>query len=232
MPSKKRRAVSGALLGVATTALTVKGALAGPLGGAAQEPLRDAKDRLHNVAEMAAAATIQLTVPSSRPGSPLSQLRAPAAVRVTRPARPANAATIARRDDSYTEELIKTTLRGAAARHGLDPNLVLAVSYWESGWDQSMVSAAGAVGVMQVEPDTAHYAGPTLLGRNVDLNDLYDNADIGAAILREDLDNFKDPVMALAAYYEGPTTLEQNGLTADAQQYADGVLSLAPRMSE
>ena len=117
-------------------------------------------------------------------------------------------------------------LAQAAARHGLDPKLVLAVPYWESGWDQTKVSETGAVGLMQVEPMSADSAGPNLLGRTVDINNPYDNADVGAAILREDLDKFSDPVMALAAYYEGPTALQQNGLTPDAQQYADGVLSL------
>ena len=38
--------------------------------------------------------------------------------------------------------------------------------------------------------------------------------------------------MALAAYYEGPTALQQKGLTADAQQYAVGILSLAPQMPD
>ena len=107
----------------------------------------------------------------------------------------------------------------------------MALSYWESGWDQTLVSSSGAVGLMQVLPATAAEAGPGLLGRPVDLNDPYDNADVGAAILREDLDNFKDPAMALAAYYQGPTSLRENGMFADTQQYVQGILDLAARMS-
>src|SRR2546423_2440902 len=38
----------------------------------------------------------------------------------------------------------------AARRHGLNPNFVLAVSYWESGWNQAARSRTGAVGMMQV----------------------------------------------------------------------------------
>ena len=114
--------------------------------------------------------------------------------------------------------------------HGVDPNLVLALSYWESGWDQSLVSESGAIGLMQVEPATAQEAGPSLLGRPVNVNDPYDNADVGAAILREDLDAFSNPSMALAAYYQGPSSLRAYGMLPDTQQYVDGIISLASRM--
>ena len=113
----------------------------------------------------------------------------------------------------------------------MDPNLVLALSYWESGWNQTKVSTTGAVGLMQVEPATAQEAGPALLGRNVDINNPYDNADVGAAILRQDLDAFKTAARALAAYYQGPTSLRADGMLPDTQQYVQGILDLAARMS-
>lgn len=40
-------------------------------------------------------------------------------------------------------------------RHGVDPDLACAVIRCESGWDEDAVSAAGAVGLMQVMPETA-----------------------------------------------------------------------------
>ena len=122
-------------------------------------------------------------------------------------------------------------LREAALRHQLDPRLVLAVSYWESGWDQSRVSETGAVGLMQVEPATAQEAGPALLGRAVDIRDAYDNADVGTAVLKEDLTAFHDLTMALAAYYQGPTSLRANGMFPETQQYVQGILDLATRMN-
>jgi soluble lytic murein transglycosylase-like protein len=122
-------------------------------------------------------------------------------------------------------------LREAAIRHQLEPKLLLALSYWESGWDQSKVSTAGAVGLLQVEPATADEAGPALLHRPVNLEDPYDNADVGAAVLKEDIDTFHDPAMGLAAYYQGPTSLRANGMFPDTQQYVQGILALAARMN-
>src|SRR3989442_11350504 len=55
----------------------------------------------------------------------------------------------------------------AARHHGLRPGFVLAVSYWESGWNQQAVSRTGAIGLMQVGPSTAAWAGPALLHRRV-----------------------------------------------------------------
>ncbi|MGL5864615.1 MAG: transglycosylase SLT domain-containing protein [Dermatophilaceae bacterium] len=38
----------------------------------------------------------------------------------------------------------------SARRHGVDPRLVLAISYQEPGWNHRAVSPANAIGVMQV----------------------------------------------------------------------------------
>jgi soluble lytic murein transglycosylase-like protein len=136
-----------------------------------------------------------------------------------------------RPDHPYSRALVHKILVEAAARHQVDPKLVLAVSYWESGWDQSRVSETGAVGLMQVQPETANEAGPALLGRAVDLDDPYDNADVGAAILRQDLDAFNGPANGLAAYYQGPTSLKADGMFPDTQRYVEGILDLASRMN-
>lgn len=43
----------------------------------------------------------------------------------------------------------------SAGRHGVDPYLVCAIISCESGWDEGAVSSAGAVGLMQLMPETA-----------------------------------------------------------------------------
>ena len=250
MPSQKRNAVSAALIGAATAALTVKGAMASAIAPVAQEPLADARMKLAQASQTAAAASANLLqqAPATIGGAIVHASISPGAgsARAHRSSSSSSGVMPRTRSDdlqfdpekrlnpsgSNRRALARRILHDAAVRHGLDPKLVLAVSYWESGWDQSRVSANDAVGLMQVEPYMADAAGPTLLGRTVDLSDPYDNADLGAAILKDDLNNYGDPVMALAAYYEGPTALRQNGLTADAQQYAQGVLALAAQMPD
>jgi soluble lytic murein transglycosylase-like protein len=129
--------------------------------------------------------------------------------------------------------------RGAAAkaiivkqarRHDLNPNFALAVSYWESGWNQDAVSSTGAIGLMQVEPSTGVWAGPKLLGRTVNLHDANDNAEVGVAMLRHYLDVFNgDPKLALAAYYQGETATHKYGIYPSSQSYVNGIWALRNR---
>ena len=79
--------------------------------------------------------------------------------------------------------------------------------------------------------DCGAEAGPALLGRPVNLQDPVDNADVGAAVLRQDLNTFGSPEMALAAYYQGPNSLRADGMFADTQAYVSGILALASRMN-
>src|SRR5207245_10524145 len=72
----------------------------------------------------------------------------------------------------------------AARHHGLRPGFVLAVAYWESGWNQQAVSRTGAIGLMQVEPSTAAWAGPALLHRRGHLYHPRDNPAGGSPSLR------------------------------------------------
>jgi LysM repeat protein len=127
-------------------------------------------------------------------------------------------------------------LTGAAARQvlvqaaqteGVDPDLVLAVALWESGDNNQEVSKAGAVGLMQILPSTAAWAGPALLGRPADIDQPSDNALLGAALLRHYLDDFgQQPSLALAAYYQGETATRRYGVFPSSRHYVDGILAL------
>lgn len=238
--------MSGALLGATATALTVKTVMASPAAPVLQpavkklattvvEPgvdrltastggvLHEAEASIEQV--MAKQPTLATLLPDHGrgPNTPVTAAR-PSAMTdssITAPRRPGSLAA---------RERTRQLLVAVALRHGVDPQLLLALSYWESGWDQSKVSVGGAVGLMQVEPYVAQVAGPTLLERPVDINNPYDNADVGAAIFKEDLDNYGNPAMALAAYYQGPQSLQQYGVLPDTQQYVQGILSLAPNL--
>lgn len=88
----------------------------------------------------------------------------------------------------------------AGRRWGVDPLLLAAVVQAESGFDPGAVSVQGALGLMQVMPDTAALYRPS-----ADLLDPRDNLEIGARYLATQLQQFDGDVpLALAAYNAGP----------------------------
>lgn len=100
-----------------------------------------------------------------------------------------------------------------AGRNGLDPALVAAVAWRESGFDPAAESHRGAVGLMQVLPSTARYIesrDDAPAGRAVDLADPEVNISFGAWYLRHLIDLHGGSVpAALTAYNGGPDNLRK-----------------------
>lgn len=91
----------------------------------------------------------------------------------------------------------REAVRAAAEHYDLSPWLIDAVARSESGYDADIVSPAGAIGIMQLMPDTARELG-------VDPRDPTQNVFGGAAYLRRMLDRFDGNLdLALAAYNAG-----------------------------
>jgi soluble lytic murein transglycosylase-like protein len=98
------------------------------------------------------------------------------------------------------------SLTSAAARAGLDPALVLAVIEAESGHDPEAVSTKGAVGLMQILPETA-----ALMGF-AEVADPATNLEAGCRYLASLIDRFGGDVeLALAAYNAGPGAVRRWG---------------------
>ncbi|HEX5501821.1 MAG TPA: LysM peptidoglycan-binding domain-containing protein [Thermomicrobiales bacterium] len=117
-------------------------------------------------------------------------------------------------------------LASQARAYGLDPALLQALAWQESGWQQDVVSPSGAVGVMQILPDTGAWIAADLVGAPLDIaGSAADNVEAGAALLRFVLDRAGSEELALAYYYQGPGSVAQHGITPDTQQYIANVLA-------
>jgi soluble lytic murein transglycosylase-like protein len=97
-------------------------------------------------------------------------------------------------------------VREAAERHQVDPALVKAVISTESGWNPQAVSRKGAVGLMQLIPETAQRYG----GGN--LYDPEQNVEAGTTYLRALLDRYDGNIdKSLAAYNAGEHLVDRVG---------------------
>lgn len=113
-------------------------------------------------------------------------------------------------------------IKAASRKYSLDPALVKAVIHAESRFDPLAVSPKGAVGLMQLGPETA---------RELGIKDPFNpkhNIDGGVQYLKDLMDTFKgDKKLALAAYNAGPTQVyRHNGVPPfkDTKKYIKQVI--------
>ena len=113
-----------------------------------------------------------------------------------------------------------------AAVYGVDAKLARALAWMESGFQEDVVSSAGAVGVMQLLPETWEWVDTVLLGQRTPRT--YDgNVRAGVRYLRWQLDQFGGDVkLALAGYYQGARAVRERGLFDDTKQYVAVILEL------
>lgn len=96
-------------------------------------------------------------------------------------------------------------LAAAARETGVDARLLHAVAWHESRFRQDVVSNKGAIGVMQIMPQTARWLG-------IDPRDVAQNVRGGAALLGRFLRHYGgDVALALAAYSAGPGAVRRYG---------------------
>jgi soluble lytic murein transglycosylase-like protein len=129
-------------------------------------------------------------------------------------------------------EYLRPILVRYAEQNGLPADLVMAMAWVESSWRPSVVSDVGAVGVMQLMPDTVDFVSKKLFGLHSDLNpkNATSNIQMGTAFFRHLLDqNHGNIRQALIAYNQGITSLKAQGSYAAAERYADRVLALRPQ---
>ena len=115
---------------------------------------------------------------------------------------------------------MRANLARAADRYGVPRPLVLAVAWQESGWQQHVVSHAGAVGVMQLMPGTARWVGETMLGRRVRIDQARSNIAAGVRLLSHYLHRYNGNLdRVLAAYYQGQGAVDAHGIYPVSRPY-------------
>lgn len=107
------------------------------------------------------------------------------------------------RNESFMKQ-IDGHIRHFSRKYGVDYNLVKAVIKVESDFNPNALSPVGAMGLMQLMPETAEI---------LDVDDTFnpeDNINGGVRLLRNLLDRFDNNVsLALAAYHAGSNRVEK-----------------------
>jgi soluble lytic murein transglycosylase len=126
-------------------------------------------------------------------------------------------------------------VRGHARNYQLEPALLAAVIYQESKFDAEARSDAGAVGLMQLQPETAKGIALRTGGSKFRVDDLTNpeiNVRYGSWYLRHLLDKYGDEELALAAFNAGQGNVdswlrEDKGIAfAETRHYVDRVQEL------
>ncbi|HEY6836061.1 MAG TPA: peptidoglycan-binding protein [Gaiellaceae bacterium] len=124
---------------------------------------------------------------------------------------------------------VRALLGQWARTYRVDPGLVRALGWMESGYHTGLVSRAGARGVLQVLPVTKRYVETILLRRRVPWT-TSGGIQVGVVYLRQLLREFNgSSSLALAAWYQGPASVRKEGIAPGTRAFVDDVLALRRR---
>jgi N-acetylmuramoyl-L-alanine amidase len=117
-----------------------------------------------------------------------------------------------------------------AAQHGVPSSLAAAIAWQESGFNNAMVSAANARGIMQIMPGTWSWVQANLSSARLDPSSPTDNVRAGSLYLAHLLrETNGDPALAAAGYYQGLSSVRRIGMLPETRRYVDNVLALRSR---
>ena len=127
---------------------------------------------------------------------------------------------------SASREAVRIAIDRWARVYGVDPSLARALAWMESGFQQDVVSSVGALGVMQLLPETWEFVDTVLLGERTPRN-YQGNVRAGVRYLRWQLDEFGgNRRLALAGWYQGARAVREIGLYDDTKLFVRVVLQL------
>jgi LysM repeat protein len=117
----------------------------------------------------------------------------------------------------------------AATAYRVPPRLLEALCWWESGWQQGAASRTGAIGVCQMEPQTATYVNSSLVrGRPLNVHSAADNITMAAALLHQLFHEANGNArLAIGGYYQGFPSVARNGMLPETRAYVRGIEAYA-----
>jgi peptidoglycan hydrolase-like protein with peptidoglycan-binding domain len=125
---------------------------------------------------------------------------------------------------------VRISLDHWSAHYGVSANLARALAWQESGYQPSVVSSVGAMGVMQLLPETWDFVQNVLIGRPIPRT-TDGNVRIGIAYLHHLLGEFNgDEQLALGAWYQGAAAVRKHGLYGETRTFVANVQALKQRM--
>ncbi len=126
--------------------------------------------------------------------------------------------------NNYTKSEIMDIVDSTCQKYNVDSKLVKALIKQESGFNPDAKSKAGALGLMQLMPQTAEGLGVE------NPMDPVQNVDGGVRYFKQMLDKFNgNKILALAAYNAGPNAVRKyNGVPPykETQNYVKSILSM------
>ena len=125
---------------------------------------------------------------------------------------------------------VEASLSRWAGHYGVSLDLVRALAWQESGFQNDVRSSASAVGPLQVIPATRAFVEQFLIGQRVPRT-MDGNVRLGVAFLHHLLHRFgMDVRLALGAYYSGPAAVLSRGLSRETRHFVANVLALRGRV--
>ncbi len=153
---------------------------------------------------------------------------APAPARASQPA-PTPVVPAANPQPTSTR-LDSGTVSSVAARNGVSGSLATAIAYQESGFNNAMVSGANARGVMQVMPGTWTWIQDNLASTRLNPASATDNVAAGSLYMKHLLqETGGDEATAIAAYYQGLSSVRTQGMLPETKRYVANVQALQSR---
>ncbi|MEQ8718188.1 MAG: LysM peptidoglycan-binding domain-containing protein [Acidimicrobiales bacterium] len=133
--------------------------------------------------------------------------------------------------EGASSDEIRSLLDHWAGYYGVPTDLFRALTWFESGWNNTLVSSAGAIGIGQLMPSTARWVAEDLIAESLDPFVVEDNIRMSARFLSYLLDQLAgDERLAVAAYYQGLHAVAVHGIYPSSVSYVDGILSLRNRI--